>query len=87
MTKTEIETIRNIVARLKEQNLGCSHTSGAALQIEALNTRKVDGQPREGSERLEVASRIYLDMWIIPSLEYLLPGDEHDPALALRMSR
>lgn len=86
MTKTELETIRNIVARLKQENLGCHHGAGAKAQIDALNTRKVDGKPREGSERIECASRLYLDTWVIPSLEYLLP-ESRNPDLALRMSR
>jgi len=86
MTKQEIETIRNIVARLKEKNLGCSHGAGIGKLVEALNTRSFDGKPREGSDRVEAASRIYLDTWIIPSLEMLLP-EQRNPDLAVRMSR
>lgn len=86
MTKTEIETIRNIVKRLKAENLGCAHGSGTKVQVDALNTSKRTGEPYEGSARLEVASRLYLDTWIVPALEYLLP-ESRDPDLAKRLSR
>lgn len=86
MTNGEIETIRNIIARLKAENLGCSHGESAQARVDELNTY-VTGDPRTGSHRLEVASRLYLDTWVIPSLEMLLPGDGRDVDLARRMSR
>lgn len=79
MTKAEIETIQNIIARLREPNLGCAHGFGDEQRIETLR--------QSSGSRLEVASRLYVDTWIIPSLEMLLPGKSHDPGLARRMSR
>lgn len=76
MTKTEIETITNIVARLNEPNCGCSNGMGYEAIVAAVNAKDI-----------EAVSRIYLNTWIIPSLRMLLPGDEHDPKLALSMSR
>ena len=75
MTKRELETIRNIVARLKKPNCGCSNSPGFAPLVTDAN-----------AHGLEVASRLYLDTWVIPSLEMLLP-ESRDPALAVRMSR
>lgn len=87
MTKTELRTIENIIARLREPNLGCCHASAMQHRVDALNTRDSDSKLREGSDRQEVASRIYVDTWIIGALECLLPGDGRDTALAERMSR
>lgn len=76
MTKTEQETLRNIVARLKEKNCGCATPLGREAAV------------REANEAgYEVVMRLYLDTWVIPSLEYLLPGELHDPKLALRLSK
>lgn len=76
MTKTEIETMKNVIARLKAKNLGCSNVPYFNAFVEEANA---DG--------LEVASRLYLDTWIIPSLEMLLPGEGRDPKLAVKLSR
>ncbi len=86
MTKAESETIRNIVARLREQNLGCAHGPGIDPLIERLNTFEFQGETRQRSQRLEVASRLYVDTWLIPSLEMLLP-ETRNVDLAVRMSR
>jgi len=86
MNKTEIAVIANIVAKLKEANLGCSHAGYVEARVAELNTRS-DGKPREDGMRLEVASRLYLDTWIVPALEMLLPGEGRDLDLAKRLSR
>ena len=75
MTKTEIETIRNIVATLKKPNIGC--VAGPNCTDE--------GAGKKSSGKID-ASRIYVDTWIIPALEMLLP-EMRNPDLALRMSR
>ena len=74
MTKGEIETIRNIIARLKEPNLGCSNSPIHNFIVEPANSAK-----------LQVVSDLYLQTWIIPSLEMLLP-EARDVDLAVRMS-
>lgn len=77
MTKQEEETIRNLIARLKEPSLGGAdgpmHTGGPKTP-----------KPPEG---YELVSRIYVDTWLLGALECLLPGEGRDPALAVRMSR
>jgi len=75
MTKQEIETIRNIVARLKQQNCGCANPVGAGPIVAEANALG-----------LAVASRLYLNTGVIPSLEMLLP-EQRNPDLAVRMSR
>jgi hypothetical protein len=72
MTKGEIETIRNIVARLKEPRCG----SGAPWP----------GETEHQARGYEGVSRVYLDSWIIPALAHLLPEDR-DVELAERLSR
>lgn len=75
MTKQEIEVLQNIIARLKKPNCGCSNSPGFDSLVADAN-----------AYGLEVASRLYLDTWVVPSLEMLLP-ESRDPALAVRMSR
>lgn len=76
MTKGEIETLKNIILRLQQPNLGCSHGPGReSLVLEA------------NSQGLHVTSDVYLNTWIISSLEMLLPGPHRDVDLAVRMSR
>ena len=72
MTKGEIQTIRNIVARLKKERCGC------AAPMNAKNERL--------AHDYEAVSRLYIDTWLISPLERLLPGDNRDVALAERMS-
>lgn len=82
----EIETIRNIVARLKSDDLGCAFgpfEDGLRDAIKEHNERVAAGLSRG---RLEVASRLYLNTWIIPALEALLP-ETRDLELAQMMSR
>lgn len=85
MTKAEIRTIENIIARLKSPNLGCGHMPGIVERIAELNALP-SGDERGAGQRLEVASRVYLDTWLIGALECLLPGEGRDPGLACRLS-
>lgn len=62
LTKQEQTVIRNLIRRLKAPNCGCSHITAQSDEIADLNARG-----------LEVPSRIYLDSWVIPGLEMLLP--------------
>lgn len=62
LTKQEQTVIRNLLRRLKAPNCGCSHFGEAEATAAELNARG-----------LEVPSRIYLDTWVIPGLEMLLP--------------
>jgi len=75
MTKQEIETIRNIVERLKKANLGCSNSNSLEALVSEANSKGV-----------ECASRLYVDTWLIGALECLLP-EQRDPSLAVRLSR
>jgi len=86
MTQAEIETLQNIIKRLREPNLGCSMGEPTCSRILALNASLSD-DPRSQGMRLEVASRVYLNTWIIPSLEMLLPGPGRNTTLARSMSR
>lgn len=76
MTKGEIETLQNIIARLKQPNCGCSGAFDSDREIVAAN-----------SKGLEAPSRLYLDTWIIGALELLLPGKSRNVDLAVRLSR
>lgn len=76
MTKGEIETIRNIIARLKKPNCGCSNGIGLESIVAAANAKGI-----------EAPSRLYLDTWVIGALECLLPGEGRDVDLAARLSR
>lgn len=66
MTKTEIETLKNVIARLSAKDKRCSREVQEALSNPNL--------------------RIYLDSWVIPALELLLPGEKRDPKLAHALS-
>lgn len=71
LSKTEQQVIENLIKKLKCQ----PHPSG---------------QPREADhvrEALRGPAALYLDTWVIPALELLLPGDKRSPELALRLSR
>jgi len=84
MTKTEQQVLRNIIARLNRPNCGCYNSDSVAGTVAIANDHGV-----------ECVARIYLDTWIIPALEYLLPGNDpgnplnkvRDPDLARRLSR
>nr|DAP64254.1 MAG TPA: hypothetical protein [Caudoviricetes sp.] len=74
MTKTEIAAIQNVIKRLKKENLGCSLPTGTLA--------KLPEQSEEHASRIEYVSRLYLDTWVIPALELLLPGNRRNPELA-----
>ena len=75
MTKTEQLVIQAIIKRLQSPNCGCSHSGKAEGLALAANV-----------QGLEVVSRVYLESWVIPALEMLLPGDGRNPELAKRLS-
>lgn len=75
MNKTEIETIRNIIERLKRPNCGCAHGPGSEALVAACNGKGI-----------EAPSRLYLDTWVIGALENLLP-ESRNIDLAARLSR
>lgn len=75
LTQAEAATIENIIARLKQPNCGCSN---------GLNTEQFVKQVNELG--IEAVSRLYLNTWIIPALELLLPGESRNPDLARRLS-
>jgi hypothetical protein len=81
MTKTEIQTIRNVIRRLNEPNCGCvlPMDADAAGMVKLLNGAMSAGQDRQ------CVSRLYLDTWVVGALECLLP-ESHDPKLAKRLS-
>lgn len=81
LTFGEAETIQNIIRHLKARDCGCSHSAPfmSKEQIHALHVLH--------DMECEVASRIYLDTWIIPALEMLLPGDGRDVDTAVLLSR
>jgi hypothetical protein len=71
MTKGEIETITNIIQRLKAGRDGNEPSSIPEI-TDALNDRSMS---------------IWLDTWVIGALECLVPGDGRDVDLAVRLSR
>ena len=83
MTQAEVETIRNIIERLRKPDCGCSHGPGLADRLAALNPRGDDTTP---AMRIEAVSRVYIDTWLVVALECLLP-ESRDTKLAVRLSR
>lgn len=83
MNRTEVAAIRNVIARLKEANCGCSPDT-----IFNNTTREIVrlAETLREPHTLEIVSRIYLDTWIIPALELLLPGEGRDPELARELA-
>ena len=73
MTKTEVATIQAVINRLRCEPF-----------------RLPDGRVRKGESdevhrALTGPARFYLETWVIGALELLLPGDDRDPAAALRI--
>jgi hypothetical protein len=71
MTKTEIETIENVIRCLKGGRDGA----------------KVRSSPSITEKLISDDMRLWLDTWVIGALECLLPGDGRDPRLAVKLSR
>lgn len=86
MTKDEIATIENLIARLSEENCGCSPGPGTLKKIDAAGIRTKADPEKTTATEYAVVSRIYLNTWIIPSLQMLLPGSDRAPKLARSMS-
>lgn len=76
MTNGEVEVLRNIIKRLKKPNCGCCNDLHVKELVAQLNAQSI-----------EAVSRPYLDTWVIPALEALLPGDNRDVQLARDLSR
>lgn len=75
MTKTEEQTIRNILARLRQERLGCAEPFSFGGKPDE---RQADGY--------EGVSRVYVNTSLIGPLELLLP-ENRDPKLAMEISR
>lgn len=71
MTKGEIETIQNVIEKLKAGRGGGKVTCSPEI-AEKLKSRDVS---------------IWLDTWVIGALECLLPGKDRDVDLAVKLSR
>lgn len=78
LTKLEEQAIRNVIDRLKQRNCGCSFgpNSHETQAVKAINVLP---------QRVEAVSRIYLDTWVIPGLELLLP-EKRNVKLAVGLS-
>lgn len=76
LTKTERETIENIIKRLKKPRAGCADPFPD-------DSAKAESQ----ANGYEGVSRIYLDTWIIGPLELLLSDEPRNKTLARDMSR
>lgn len=76
MTKAELQAIEGIIARLKKQNCGCHNAIGTEGLVKLANFLD-----------MEVVSRIYLNTWVIPALELLLPGEKRNPTLAAKLAK
>ena len=75
MTQIEIQTLQNLIDRLKKPNCGCASSLCRKALIEQYNENGI-----------EAVDRLYLDTWVISVLKLLLPGEHHDPKLARSLS-
>lgn len=78
LTKTEAETIQNVINRLR------------CTPIQNFHSIPGNTQHRESDEvraALTGPAKIYLDTWVIGALVRLLPGEKRDPDTARRLSR
>ena len=83
MTQTEEAAIRNVILRLKEANCGCSpDTTFNPATREIVRIADNIREQGDSTRTVEIVSRLYLDTWIVPALELLLPGNERNPELA-----
>lgn len=76
LNKSEIRVLQNVIARLKKPNLGCCNQMGLEELVKLANENGV-----------EAVSRIYLDTWVIPTLELLLKGGRYSVQLAETISK
>lgn len=83
LSKTEQRVIQHIINRLKEENLGSAGYHPEQLELMKMLNSWEDQLGRR--KQIECVSRIYLDSWIIPALEHLLPGPDRDPELAEKL--
>lgn len=83
MTKGEAQTIRNLIERLQKRHCGCAN----GVEFNAAIKQMVElSDTLEKYDTTSVVSRLYLNTWIIPSLQMLLP-ESRNVDLAERMSR
>lgn len=71
LSKTEQQVIENVIKRLKCQ----PHPGGQSREADHVR------------EALRGPAALYLETWVIPALELLLPGDKRSPQSALQISR
>jgi hypothetical protein len=76
LTKDEEAAISNVIRRLKAPRCGCAEP----FPVDGFPARECLAPGYEG------VSRVYLETWVIPALELLLPGPGRDPALARDLS-
>lgn len=81
MNQTQRRTISNIVRRLKNTNIGCS--VGGPMDPEKIN-KAIELLNNNG---YVVASRLYVNSWVIPALELTLETGAHNHKLAESISK
>lgn len=79
MNQRQRRTVENQIKRLKDRNLG-SHASNQSREVQ-------DAIALLNSKGYEVVGRIYLDTWVVPSLEYMLSDNTETQKLGERLSR
>jgi len=84
MTREELETVQNIIDRLKAPDCGCGGM-GINRARKILVETEIESQMY--GTKIELVSRTYLDTWVIPALEMLLPGERRNTKLAVKLSR
>lgn len=82
MNKRQRTAIERTIARLKDKHLG-AYLSAISPGQDELN-KAVETLQAHG---YEVASRLYLETWVIPALELALSSAADDQHLAVRLSR
>lgn len=79
MTAGEIEVLRNVIARLKKPDCGCS--------VGYIHNEQAKAMDLVRSElNAEIVGRLYLNTWVIPALELLLP-EKRNVKTAIVLSR
>ncbi len=79
MNQRQRRTVENQIQRLKDRNLG-SHISNQTQEVK-------DAIALLNSKGYEVVGRLYLDTWVVPSLEYMLSDNAEKQKLGERLSR
>ena len=79
MNQRQRRTVENQIKRLKDHNLG-SHITHQSQEVK-------DAVALLNSKGYEVVGRLYLDTWVVPSLEYMLSDNVETQKLGERLSR